>query len=124
MWKTKIDKADQVFSLYIRELAEWKCEYCGKDYSDNHQGLNTSHYFSRGKEATRFDPDNANAFCFYHHQWLGHGDGRDEYKAFKIKQLGENGFKLLQARAFSRKKKDRKMSFIIIKALLYDLLGK
>ena len=59
-----------------------------------------------------------NAFCFYCHQRLGHGDGRDDYREFKIKQLGENNFKILQWKAFSYHRKDRKLSLLIAKELL------
>jgi hypothetical protein len=122
MWKrTKIDPADKYFSEYIRKKANWKCEYCKKDYSDNHQGLHCSHYWSRIHESTRYDPDNCMALCFYHHQILGHGEGRDEYKRIMIKKLGEKGFQQLTIRANQIVKKDRIMSLLIAKQLLKTL---
>lgn len=123
MWgyKAKIDKADKAFSLYIKELANWKCEFCGKDFSNNRQYLQCSHYWGRVNESTRFDPNNANAFCSYHHNYLGHGEGRDDYRAFKIKQLSECGFKILEVCKNNYKKKDRKMAYIIYKQLYLDL---
>lgn len=124
MWKTKIDPTDQLFSLYIREKADWKCEYCHKDCSTNHRGIHTSHYWGRGRENTRYDPENSNAFCFHCHMRLGHGDGRDEYRAFKIKQLGEKGFKDLEIRAHQYKKKDRKLSYLYVKSLQQTLKKK
>ena len=122
MWnKIKIDKVDKTFALYVKGKAHWKCEYCGKDFSDNHQGLQVSHYFGRASENTRYDPENCNAFCVYHHHWLGHGNGREEYRDFKIKQLGEKGFNLLRWRSNQYRKKDRKLEFLIAKKLLEEL---
>ena len=46
----KLDKADRIFSLYIRELANNICVRCGGII-----GLQASHYFGRAKEGTRFD---------------------------------------------------------------------
>jgi len=57
MTKIKIRKADSLFSNYIRRRADWKCEACGKDYLTNKQGLHCSHYWGRGRENTRFDPE-------------------------------------------------------------------
>ena len=121
--KTKIDPADKVFSEFIRTRAGWKCEYCGKDYSNNGRGLHCSHYWSRSRENTRYDPENCVALCFYHHQLLGHGDGRDEYRELMTKRLGEARFEMLMVRANTYKKKDRKAALLISKQLLRDLGG-
>ena len=121
-FRIKVDPADKIFSQYIREKAKWKCEYCGKDYSDNHQGLHASHYWSRSHESTRYDPDNVCALCFYHHRLLGHGEGRDEYREFMVKRLGgENNYKILKFRAHSFQRKDRKMSLIVVNELLKSI---
>ena len=117
----KIDQADKVFSQYIRTRADWRCEYCGTDYTDNTVGLHNSHYWSRGKESTRFDPDNCMALCYYHHLKLGHGDERDEYKRIMIEKLGEKRFKQLDYRAHQTKRKDRAMSLLEAKELLKSL---
>lgn len=121
MWKAKIDKADQTFSVYIREKADWKCEYCHKDYSNNHQGLHASHYWGRTRESVRFDPENVNALCYFHHMKLGHGDGREDYRNFMIKRLGQKRYDLLKARAYQLKKKDRAMEYLRAKALVKNL---
>ena len=111
--KIRIDRADAIFSLYIRERDNWKCQRCGKIYDrDEANCLQNSHYFGRGNENTRFDPENCDSLCFGCHQYWG-SENREDYREFKIKQLGENGFKLLLVRANTYKKKDRKMSFII-----------
>lgn len=119
--RIKLDPADIIFSLYIRTRAGWKCEYCQKDYSYKHQGLHCSHFWSRKKENTRFDEENCIALCRYHHQVLGHGDGRDEYKEFMIKRLGQKGYDLLCIRSNTYFKKDRKMALIKSRFLLKEL---
>ena len=118
--KVKIDVADKIFSQYIR-LRDMKCVRCGSRVELNDKGMpvshQNSHYFSRGKENTRFEFLNCDTLCFFCHQKWG-GDERDEYKAFKIKQLGEEGFKRLDVQAHTLTKKDRKLSLLIAKQLL------
>jgi len=123
MWgkRVKVRKTDTLFSRYIRELADWKCAACGKDYSDNHQGLHCSHYFSRRKENTRFDPDNAIALCIYHHNLWGHGDGRAEYTEYMIKRLGQEGFDLLTFRSQQYQKRDDVLTIFWIEQELKKL---
>ena len=123
MAKIKIDIADKTFSQYVR-LRDGKCMRCLSPVELNEKGLpishNASHYFSRGKENTRFDSENVICLCFPCHQIWG-GDGREEYKKFMIKWLGEEGFKRLDIRAHSIGKKDRKMAYLIAKELLNSL---
>ena len=122
MWgKVKIDKADKIFADYVKKKADYKCAYCGKDCSENPRGLHLSHYWGRGHEAGRFDLENCDALCAYHHSFLGHGEGRDIYKTFKIKQLGQKKFKLMDARDHGYCKKDRKLMYIIFKKLFDEL---
>ena len=60
---TDTQKADRAFSLMIREAANWRCARCGKDWSENHAGLDCSHYFNVRYYAVRYDPENADALC-------------------------------------------------------------
>ena len=113
--KIKIDRADAEFSKYIR-LRDGECVRCHRLPSNNVEGepivgLQNSHYFGRGKESTRFDPDNCDALCFGCHQYWGSTD-REAYREFKVKQLGEKGFKALTLRASLHKKKDRTLELI------------
>jgi hypothetical protein len=122
MWgkKTKRDKCDALFSNYIRTRDKWQCQYCGK--TPNKQGLHCSHYYSRARESTRFDPENAVALCFSCHNLIGHSsEYGGVYKEFMIKRLGKKGFDLLTLRAYTPKKKDRKMTFLILKEMMKDL---
>lgn len=108
MPKIKIRSADKKFSNFIRSRDDWKCQVptCQKDYRNNPAGLHCSHYFGRGRENTRFDPENCIALCFYHHQRWGHGDERDSYTEYMVKRLGEQSFKKLKIRAYQYRKKD------------------
>jgi len=83
--------------------------------------LHCSHFFSRRKESTRFYPPNADALCFPCHQLWGHGDGKEEYKKFKINQLGENGFDLLELQSNTPEKHDEHIDILYIKNLLEEL---
>lgn len=118
--RIKIDPADKVFSQYIR-LRDKRCMRCGSRVEINEKGLpishQNSHYFSRGRENTRFEPLNCDTLCMACHMIWG-GDDKEGYRNFKIKQLGLEGFKKLDVQAHTPKKKDRKMSLMIAKELL------
>lgn len=121
--KIKLRKADVLFSKYIRNKANWKCEVptCQKNYRDNPQGLHCSHYWGRGRENTRFDPENCIALCFYHHRLWGHGDERDSYTEYMVRRLGKQAFDKLKIRAYQYRKKDDKLILIYLKQKLNDL---
>lgn len=123
--KIKIDKADQVFSQYIR-LRDMECKRCHSPVHLNDKGIpvshTNSHYFGRIKESVRFDPDNADTLCMPCHRIWG-SDDREAYKTFKLNQLGQKGYDALQVRANTYQKKDRKMSLLICKQLLKEVLG-
>lgn len=122
--KIRIDKADETFSRYIR-LRDKMCVRCYSRVEYNDKGLpithQASHYFGRGSENTRFDVHNVDTLCTGCHQLWGSRD-KEGYRSFKVKQLGENGFKVLQVASVTFKKKDRRMEFIRAKILLDDLL--
>ena len=121
----KIDPADKVFSQYIR-LRDGKCLRCGSVVQVNDLGLpvthQASHFFGRGQESTRFDPNNVDCLCYGCHQYWG-SQNREDYRTFKIKQLGQDGYDTLLVKSKTYKKKDRKMELIIAKKLL-ESLGK
>lgn len=122
--KVKIDKADSTFSLYLR-LKYRHCVFCGKPGKGEEgiTGLEVSHFFSRGKEGTRFFEPNCDVLCKNCHSRLGHGEDRDLYKAFKIDQLGQDGFNRLLLKSNTYKKKDRRLDLIVAKELLNSLTG-
>lgn len=121
--RIKIDKADQTFSRYIRERDNWTCQNpkCQKGFIRGAQNLHNSHFWSRGNEATRFDPENCDALCVSCHGRWG-GDYRKEYEEFKKDQLGEQRFNALMLRAHSYKRKDRAMSLIVVSAWYRKLM--
>jgi len=89
---------------------------------DDARNLGCSHYFGRGRESTRFDPENCVSLCTLPcHSQIGHGEKRDEYKKLMIKKLGERGLALLELRANQYKKRDDAMDEIIIKELLKEV---
>lgn len=118
--KISISRADLVFSQYIR-LRDKKCIRCGSPVAMSAKGLpvshTNSHYFGRGRENTRFDPENCDTLCLGCHRFWG-SDNREDYRAFKIKQLGEVKFNHLCVRAEQYKKKDRALMLMAAKELL------
>ena len=91
------DKHDKLFSFYIRTRDKWRCVRCRRYHKPPTSALHCSHYITRGAWNTRFDKENADALCYGCHQYWG-GKGREEYKEFKIKQLGKKGFRDLLRR--------------------------
>jgi hypothetical protein len=119
----KVDKADTLFSLYVR-LRDKQCKRCGRAGTPDKDGrpvigLQCSHYWSRRSESTRYSPENCDALCAgCHFRWGG--DYREEYKAFKQKQLGDKGYKMLEVLHNSYQKKDRKLAYLQAKTLLKE----
>jgi len=121
MWghKPKIRPVDTLFSKYIRERANWKCEVCGRDYSQEHQKLDCCHYKGRGRESTRFDPQNCIAACKGCH-WKFHEDKR-LHDEFMLKRLGQRDFDLLVLRSNSKGHKDDALTKLYIIKLTEEL---
>lgn len=111
--RIKIDKADSIFSKYIR-IRDGQCVRCKKlgEGEEGIDGLQNSHYFGRGRESTRFDPLNCDTLCYGCHQTWG-SDDKEGYREFKIKQLGIKRFNALRVRAALKGRKDRKLALII-----------
>ena len=118
--KIKIDPADTAFSQYIR-IRDGKCVRCGSPVKFNDKGMpvshQASHYYGRGRESTRFDPENVDTLCFGCHKIWG-SDDKEGYRNYKMKQLGQKGFDRLTLRANTHKHKDRKMSLIQARLML------
>ena len=121
--RIKIDAADKKFSEYIR-LRDKKCQRClrpGIPDSEGREigGLDNSHFWSRGRESTRFDPLNCDAMCRHCHEHLGGNPG--EYAYWKEQRLGKQEYDKLMIRANMTVKKDRKAALIFAKELLKEL---
>lgn len=121
--RIRIDQADKIFSQYVR-LRDMRCMRCYSPVELNDKGLpvshQNSHYFSRGRENTRFEPLNCDTLCMACHMRWG-GDDKEGYRNFKIRQLGEEGFKRLDVQAHTLTRKDRKMALLKAKELLKTL---
>ena len=100
------DKADIAFSEYLRAKVG-HCEICYKK-----KRLEVSHYWGRGHEATRFDPENCDILCNYHHRKFHSDPGL--YEAWKRKKIGNARYDALMVRAHSYCKKDRKFQLLKI----------
>ena len=121
--KVVIDKADKVFSDYIRTRDNWTCVRCKRHdpvTTEQKSALQCSHYFGRARESVRFNEQNADCLCMGCHQFWG-STNREDYRAFKIKQLGQRDFDLLTIEANSYAKKDRKLAYIYWKERLEEL---
>jgi len=103
--KIKLDQADKYFSLWIRNRDNWTCQRCGKQYKPPTSALHCSHFVGRGKENTRFDPDNASAHCYGCHQYFTSHPA--EHYAWKLGKIGEKEMSKLMLKSNMYCKKDR-----------------
>lgn len=106
MGKVKIDVADKAFSQYIRTRDKWTCQRCQKRYEPPTMALHCSHFQGRGKEATRFHPDNADALCYGCHQYFTSHPA--EHYAWQVMRKGQDLVDEIQRLSNTYKKKDRK----------------
>ena len=113
----KLDRVDILFSKYIR-LRDKKCQRCGRKGTGKEgiAGLQNSHFFSRRKESTRFDELNCDTLCAGCHKFFT--EHRTEFEDWKQKRMSIKEYNLLELRANTPVKKDRKMALIIVKELL------
>lgn len=117
----KIDKADQLFSRYIRTRDKWTCQRCLRQYEENDQRLQNSHFYGRSHENTRFEPDNCDALCYGCHQNFTSNPG--DYAAWKLGRVGRKRFDSLVLQANTYHKKDRKLEVIKWSKVLQELEG-
>ena len=115
--KIRITQLDKLFSQYIRERADWKCERCFTQYQRGSRGLHCSHFWGRAKRGVRWDTRNGNSICMGCHLFF-HAHPA-EHHAWKLKQMGEREFKKLDIDAHIAKKPDE----VFIKKHLEILLS-
>jgi hypothetical protein len=58
-----IDRADAVFSLYVRRRDGFRCFTCGRIGSEGDGVMQCGHLITRAKEVVRFDELNAHCQC-------------------------------------------------------------
>jgi hypothetical protein len=82
-------KADGIFAVMVKERANWKCQLCGRDHSENKRNLHTHHIFSRRYKNTRHDMDNGIALCGMRcHKLIAH-EKPEEFRDFLLDFLGD-----------------------------------
>jgi hypothetical protein len=94
-----------------------KC-YGGKNFKE----LTNSHFHGRRKQSVRHDPENCDAACRACHQYLE--EHKEFYKDWKLKQLGEQRYALLELRANTPQKTDEFITKLYLKSLLAELEGR
>lgn len=119
--KHKADKADTYFSLWVRNRDDFTCQRCGKRYEPPTSAIHCAHFIGRGKENTRFDPDNCISLCFHDHQYF-HGHPM-EFIDWFTDRFGENLVNDLRLRGVGYKKKDRKLEEMYWKTKLKEDFG-
>lgn len=123
-WDVKIDKADKVFSQWVR-LNDGKCMRCGSPVRLNAKGLpvshQASHFQGRRKENTRHDPENVRCLCGGCHQYLGSHPG--EHYEFQVSLMGQEKVDEIILKSSMYCKKDRELQYIYWKNRLREDFG-
>ncbi len=107
MSSIKIDPADEAFSKWVRTRDKWTCQRCYKVYTPPTRALHCSHFQGRGKEATRFEPLNADALCYGCHRYFTSHPG--EHYAWQVQRKGQNVVDRIVLASNGYKKKERKL---------------
>lgn len=121
--KITIDPADSAFSKWLR-LQYKKCQRCQRSGTGERgiDGLQASHFHSRRKWTTRFDPLNVDCLCAGCHRYFT--EHKTEYEDWKEDQLGTQGYNLLMLRANTTEKRDFVAARIVWRKELRDLEAK
>lgn len=111
--KVKIDKADMIFSKYIRKR-DGKCRRCYSLVRYNDKGdpvtHQASHFQGRRKESTRFDEENVDCLCGGCHQYFTANPG--EHYEWQVKIKGQKKVDEIILRSNQYYKKDREMAWM------------
>ena len=123
MYHIKIDKADKLFSQWIR-LRDMECKRCHSKVQLNLYGLpvshQASHFQGRGKEATRFDPINVDTLCSGCHQYFTANPA--EHYLWQVKTKGQDVVDKIVLTSNMYHKKDRASEVIYWKQKLSDII--
>lgn len=119
--KISIDKADTVFSQYVRKR-DSMCLRCLSPVKFNAKGLpvshTTSHFQGRRKEGTRFDEFNAVCLCMGCHSYFTANPA--EHYVWQVKRLGQESVNELVLRSNMYHKKDRNAEYLYWKNRLKE----
>jgi hypothetical protein len=123
--KVKIDKADKVFSQFIR-TRDKQCRRCKSPVEFNQKGEpvthQCSHFQGRAKEATRFDEENADTLCGGCHMYFTANPG--EHYMWQVKEKGQKTVDMIILRSNQYHKKDRQLAFMYWNQRLKELREK
>lgn len=113
MGKVTIDKADTVFSQYIR-LRDRECRRCHSPVQFNAQGLpvshQASHFMGRGKENTRFNELNVDTLCGGCHLYFTSQPA--EHYLWQVEMKGQTMVDSLVLWSHQYLKKDRQLAYL------------
>lgn len=122
-YKMKRDKADDVFSKYIR-LRDMECRRCHSPVQLNAKGLpvshQASHFMGRGKENTRFNELNVDCLCGGCHQYFTAQPAL--HYEWQIEVKGQKTVDELILWSGMYKKKDREMDYLYWNQRLKELM--
>lgn len=128
MFGIKRSPGDAAFSDWIRERDDWTCQRCFSEFEKPNAGLHNSHFFSRAKKATRFEPDNCAALCFKCHQHFTAEDTfrggpmlTQEHKDFVLKRIGPERLNRLEVLSYATAKIDDSAIKLVYRALLKEM---
>lgn len=116
----KIDKADKIFSQYIRTRDNWTCQRCYKQYTPPTKALHCSHFMGRAKEATRYDEENCDALCHGCHRYFTAQPA--EHYQWQVNRKGQQAVDMLVLRSNQYQRKDRAIAYLYWKTRLQELL--
>ena len=117
--KIRISSVDKLFSLLIRTRDKWTCQRCFTKYEPPTMGLHCAHIFGRGLKNTRFDFENAVAWCYGCHSYMD-SHPLDKYEWHR-KRIGTRRFDALRLRSNNLKRPDYDLIEIGLKARLKEL---
>ena len=101
--RIKLRKTDKLYTKLMRIKYDFTCQKCGRKYSEEDTvklaNLGVSHYFSRRREATRFDDNNCTLLCNLpcHQKW--EGEKRSGYAEYMLERLGLKGLEDLELKS-------------------------
>lgn len=124
-YQIKRNRADIIFSNYIREKAAWKCQRCGKICKVDGvsvASLQASHYWVRNHWNVRYDERNVTPLCATCHDRMGEyqRDENGEYDLWMKDRLGEEVYKQLKLDANTTAHRDAKLWLLYVKELIKE----
>lgn len=116
--KIKLDPNDQLFSIMVRERDNHTCKFCGKTKEQGYV-MQNSHFWGRGDKIHRFDPLNCDTLCFTCHM-NNEGNKQGFYRDYKLKQLGEEKYRLMEIDHYQKTKQYGKYEKALLKTILKE----